>query len=150
MRRSYALFRSGSVKKGSLYVWGRIGDGRLGLKVPDSAYNLRDLARPGGPVVLPLLNPALENVVSVICRGMKTLALTEDGSVYSWGTCENFSLGHGDKVVQVGFPKKVAALDGIKIVQVSVCSIKLHYSPLLYLATPLLLTPTKPLPCVLC
>jgi len=66
---------------------------------------------------------------------MKTLALTEDGSVYSWGTCENFSLGHGDKVVQVGFPKKVAALDGIKIVQVSVCSIKLHYSPLLYLAT---------------
>ena len=121
MRRSYPLFRSGGIKakpSGSVYIWGRIEDGRLGLKVPDSAYNLRDLARPGGPVVLPLLNPALQNVVSVVCRGMKSLALTADGSVYSWGTCDNFSLGHGEKVVQLGTPKKVSALEGIRIVQV--------------------------------
>ena len=103
---------------GSLYIWGRISDGKLGMKVPESAYNLRDLARPGGPFVMPMLNPSLTDVVDVVCSGSKTLALTADGSVYSWGLCENLSLGHGDKVRLLGAPRKVEALAGIRIVQV--------------------------------
>jgi alpha-tubulin suppressor-like RCC1 family protein len=111
-------FSTGRRVGGSLYVWGRVGDGRLGMKAPESCYTATNLARPGGPTTGPLLHPTLRDVVSVVCRGMKTLALTADGSVYSWGTCENFSLGHGDKVSQVATPTKIAALAGIRIVQV--------------------------------
>lgn len=88
------------------------------MKLPEGAYNARDFARPGGPFVLPLPCPHLGNVVDVVCRGSKTLALTADGSVYSWGTCENLSLGHGDKVKELGLPRKLEALAGIRIVQI--------------------------------
>ena len=103
---------------GSLYIWGRISAGKFGFRVPESAYPMRDHARPGGPFTGPLLHPTLTNVIDVACRGTKTLALTADGSVYSWGTCENLSLGHGDKVTALGAPRKIEALAGIKIVQV--------------------------------
>ena len=89
----------------------------MGMKAPESCYTATNLARPGGPTTGPLLPPPLGDVGSVVCRGMKTLALTADGSVYSWGTCENFSLGHGDKVSQAATPTKIAALAGIRIVQ---------------------------------
>ncbi len=103
---------------GDLYVWGRISEGKLGMRAPEAAYNMRDHARPGGPFVLPLLNPSLTGVIDVVCRQARTLALTADGSVYSWGTCENSSLGHGDKVHTLGQPRKIEALAGIRIVQV--------------------------------
>jgi len=103
---------------GSLYVWGRISEGKLGMRAPESAYNMRDHARPGGPFVLPLLNPSLANVTEVVCRQARTMALTADGSVYSWGTCENVSLGHGSTVTALGSPRKIEALAGIRIVHV--------------------------------
>jgi hypothetical protein len=103
---------------GDLYVWGRISEGKLGMRAPESAYNMRDHARPGGPFVLPLLNPSLANVTEVVCRQARTMALTADGSVYSWGTCDNASLGHGDKVTALGSPRKIEALAGIRIVHV--------------------------------
>lgn len=103
---------------GRLYIWGRISDGKLGMRVPESAYSMRDHARPGGPFVLPLLHPGLTSVVDVVCRGTKTLALTADGSVYSWGSCENSSLGHGAGVHTLGAPRRVEALAGIRIVQI--------------------------------
>jgi alpha-tubulin suppressor-like RCC1 family protein len=88
-------------------VWGRISEGKLGMRAPESAYNMRDHARPGGPFVLPLLNPSLANVTEVVCRQARTMALTADGSVYSWGTCDNASLGHGDKVQLLHQPRKI-------------------------------------------
>ena len=103
---------------GSLYVWGRISEGKLGMRAPESAYNMRDHARPGGPFVLPLLNPSLTGVTDVVCRQARTMALTADGSVYSWGTCENVSLGHGSTVTALGSPRKIEALAGIRIVHV--------------------------------
>jgi len=121
MQRAQASLRPLSTsiaRSGTLYIWGRISDGRLGMKLPEGAYNARDFARPGGPFVLPLPCPHLGNVVDVVCRGSKTLALTADGSVYSWGTCENLSLGHGDKVKELGLPRKLEALAGIRIVQI--------------------------------
>jgi alpha-tubulin suppressor-like RCC1 family protein len=56
--------------------------------------------------------------VQAVCKGAKTLALTKDGAVYSWGTCDNNSLGHGAGVRVVHRPKRIEALEGIKIVQV--------------------------------
>jgi hypothetical protein len=108
---------------GDLYVWGRISEGKLGMRVPESAYNMRDHARPGGPFVLPLLNPSLSGVTDVVCRQARALALTADGSVYSWGSCDNASLGHGDKVQLLHQPRKIEALAGIRIVQVRLAAL---------------------------
>lgn len=72
-----------------------------------------------GPAIGPSHNPHISNVVQVVCAASKTLALTADGSVYSWGACRNFSLGHGDGVEKVARPKKIAALNGIRIVQIA-------------------------------
>lgn len=72
-----------------------------------------------GPVVPPTVNPHLTDVVQVVCSASKTLALTKDGAVFSWGSCQNLSLGHGDDVRSVLRPKRVDALAGIRIVQIS-------------------------------
>jgi alpha-tubulin suppressor-like RCC1 family protein len=72
-----------------------------------------------GPILPPTLHPLLHNVKQVVCRRSKTLALTNDGSVWSWGTCKDGSLGHGDSKTVVHAPKKIAALNGINIVQVA-------------------------------
>lgn len=101
---------------GSLFVWGRIDEARLGMKMPDGLFSSMDIAR--GPTAPPLYNPNLRDVVQVVCRASKTLALTRDGSVFSWGSCENLSLGHGDTVRRIGHPKKIDALAGIKIVAI--------------------------------
>lgn len=74
-----------------------------------------------GPEVGPTLHPHLSGVVQVVCKAAKTLALTREGAVYSWGTCDNNSLGHGAGVRVVHRPKRIAALEGIRIVQVRGC-----------------------------
>ena len=71
-----------------------------------------------GPAVGPTVNPHMHNVKQVVCRAAKTVALTEDGKVYTWGTCTNSSLGHGAGVTSTPLPRRVEALDGINIVQV--------------------------------
>lgn len=101
---------------GSLLVWGKPDDGRLGMKV-ERSFGAKDVLL--GPVVPPTVNPHLTDVVQVVCSASKTLALTKDGSVYSWGSCQNLSLGHGDDVRSVLRPKRVEALAGIRIVQIS-------------------------------
>ena len=107
---------------GNLYVWGTVGP-QLGMKVPAEVYGAyggaKALLSPGGSVAPPLLNPHIGNVVSVMCRAERTLALTADGSVYSWGACGEFSLGHGDGVTSQATPRRVAALAGIHIVAIS-------------------------------
>jgi hypothetical protein len=105
-------------KRGAALIWGRVESKRLGMKLPDNMFSATDTIR--GPTVdSPLYNPHLENIKQMVTRGGKSIALTEDGTVYTWGTCENLSLGHGESVTSVGLPRKVEALKGIKIVQVS-------------------------------
>jgi hypothetical protein len=111
-------------KRGALLIWGRLEDNRLGMKLPADMFSAADTLR--GPAVdSPLLHTGVGAaaggsgpVVQVVCRAAKTLALTEDGSVWSWGSCENLSLGHGEAVTRVTAPKKIEALAGIRIVQV--------------------------------
>ena len=105
-------------QRGNLLVWGMVENDRLGMKLPEAMFGASEALR--GPVVdSPLHNSAVKGVVQVVCRASKTLALTEDGSVYSWGMCENYSLGHGAKVTRLSTPRKIEALSGIKIVQVN-------------------------------
>lgn len=101
---------------GTLLVWGKPDDGRLGMKVEQS-FGAKDVLL--GPIVPPTVNPHIHDVVEVVCSAMKTMALTKDGSVYSWGGCQNLSLGHGDDVRNVLRPKKLEALSGIRIVHIS-------------------------------
>jgi hypothetical protein len=101
---------------GSLFIWGKIDDARMGMKVDASGHALTQVAM--GPEISPTAHPHLHHVVQAVCKGAKTLALTRDGAVYSWGTCDNQSLGHGPSARVVHRPKRVEALDGIKIVQV--------------------------------
>ena len=105
-------------RSGSVVVWGRIDDCRLGRGFPDTEFSVADLARPGGPSVGPSLLPNLEGAVSVVARASKSLALLADGSVWSWGSCDNFSLGHGANTKRSAVPKRIEALNNIKIVQV--------------------------------
>lgn len=110
-------FSAAPAAPGSLYIWGKIDDSRMGMKVESHSNTLTQVAM--GPEIGPSLHPHLSNVVQAVCKGAKTLALTKDGAVYSWGTCDNNSLGHGQGVRVVHRPKRIEALDGIKIVQVS-------------------------------
>ncbi len=110
--------RMQGARSGSVVAWGRIDEGRLGMRFPDSEFTVADLARPGGPAVGPTHLSALEGAVAVVARASKSLALLSDGSVWSWGTCENMSLGHGEGVKRLTAPKRVEALKNIKIVHV--------------------------------
>jgi len=107
---------------GKLYIWGTAGP-QLGMKVPAEVYGAyggaRALMRPGGAVAPPLLHPHISDVVSVVCRAERTLALTADGAVHSWGACGELSLGHGDGVASLAAPRKLAALAGIRIVAIA-------------------------------
>jgi len=101
----------------SLWVWGKVDDSRLGVSLGDQKFGATALAM--GPAVGPTYNANLRGVTQVVCAASKTLALTTDGSVYSWGTCRTLSLGHGAGVESVARPRKIEALAGIKIVQVA-------------------------------
>ena len=116
--RALAAAPLAGAPRGALVVWGRIDDARLGMRFADDAFTVADLARPGGPAVGPTLLDAPRGAVRVVARAAKTLALTADGAVWSWGTCENLSLGHGEKVTRQATPRRVEALAGIRIVEV--------------------------------
>jgi len=49
---------------------------------------------------------------------LQSLAITADGSVWSWGDGANGQLGHGDEQRQL-LPKKVEAFAGRRVVAVS-------------------------------
>lgn len=71
-----------------------------------------------GHVLQPIEISELKNVVGVSCGHNYTVAWTEDGSVYSWGSNHHGVLGHGDTVYRTK-PTKVSSLNDVKIVNVS-------------------------------
>ena len=59
-----------------------------------------------------------QRVVAVSAGGGHSLALTADGSVWSWGSCSFGKLGHSDQQIQL-LPKKIEAFAGQRVVAVS-------------------------------
>ena len=102
---------------GALWIWGKVEGQKLGMSLPNVTFSAQALTM--GPAIGPTHNPGISGVKQVVCCASKTLALTNDGRIYSWGSCENSSLGHGDGVFNVPSPRLIEALKGIKIVQVS-------------------------------
>ena len=111
----------------SLWVWGKIDDGRLGVPVSSLKFSARALAL--GPALGPTpLPPAAAGAgagagaggwTAVACAASKTLALAADGSLWSWGTCAAGSLGHGAALTRVPRPRRVEALAGVRVVGVA-------------------------------
>ncbi|XP_037935505.1 probable E3 ubiquitin-protein ligase HERC2 [Teleopsis dalmanni] len=93
---------------GELYTWGLGEYGRLGHG--DSVTQLRP------KLVLALLG---KRVIQVACgsRDAQTLALTEDGAVYSWGDGDFGKLGRGGSEGSV-VPHEVDRLTGIGVIQI--------------------------------
>lgn len=61
-------------------------------------------------------------VIKVECGSQFSVALTRSGSVYTWGKGDYHRLGHGNSE-HIRRPKKVAALQGKKIVSIATGSL---------------------------
>ena len=99
------------------------GEGRLsscGSDYPAATYLPGLLGHGEGVTRLntPTLLPSSLRAVSVSAGGFHSLALTANGSVWSWGMGGLGKLGHGDQQGQL-LPKKVEALADQRVVAVS-------------------------------
>ena len=92
---------------GSVWSWGFGGDGRLGHGDVQNQWQPKKVEAFAG-----------QRIVTVSAGGAHSLALTADGSVWSWGYGWNGRLGHGDQWGQRE-PKKVEAFAGQRVVAVS-------------------------------
>lgn len=100
-------------ESGELYTWGREeGDGRLGLGPGRGPDQTGGLSVPFKVQTLPV------PVAAVVCGGFFTMALTEEGKLWSWGANSNNELGTGDKVG--GWkPRQISSLEDMRIIQIA-------------------------------
>ena len=121
---------------GSLLVWGRTDESRLGMRLPEAAQRAALVEAPilhassatpssSAPSSAASSAPASASlfgahggVAQIVCRASKTLVLCADGSVFAWGSCANLSLGHGERAERCALPRRVEALAGIRIAQI--------------------------------
>ncbi|RWS18306.1 hypothetical protein B4U80_02319, partial [Leptotrombidium deliense] len=96
----------------SVWSWGDGDYGKLGRGGSDGCK-------------LPLKIDSLTNlgVMQVECGSQFSVALTRSGSLFTWGKGDYHRLGHGNDDQHVRKPKKVAALDGKKVVAIAVGSL---------------------------
>jgi alpha-tubulin suppressor-like RCC1 family protein len=101
-------------REGHLYTWGLNKHSQLGLIFPDDeiAANRKHTSLPRRVFAL-----GESKVKEVSCGGFHTIALTEDGSVYTWGYGRDGRLGHGDEEDEA-LPKRVMKLSGYPIISV--------------------------------
>ena len=93
---------------GAVWSWGRGGDGRLGHgDFHQGQWQPKKIEAFYG-----------QRVLAVSAGETHSLALTADGSVWSWGGGAFGTLGHGDWQAQL-LPKKVEAFAGQRVVAVS-------------------------------
>ncbi|KAM9801626.1 putative E3 ubiquitin-protein ligase HERC6 [Neosynchiropus ocellatus] len=106
--RNHSLAVSSSC--GEVYSWGAKDDGQLGLLPHKWMFCDK-------PSVVSFLAPFA--VVQVSCGDSHSVALTQGGDVFSWGSNCHGQLGHGRNVPLEYQPRSVRALSGIPVTQVS-------------------------------
>lgn len=86
---------TGAIKDGQLYGWGRNNYGQTGLGSATKLAQNNTVIQihPDTPV---LINSAPDNLVSISFNQNHSLAIDEDGQVYSWGNDSYGQLGRGD------------------------------------------------------
>ena len=91
-------------------TWGRGVFGQLGHEIdPKTGEQPQSLAIPR-PVQSLLQTP----IVQVACGWQHTMALTNQGKVYSWGYGEDGQLGHGDSD-DIATPELIQSFSNITI-----------------------------------
>ncbi|XP_064386075.1 probable E3 ubiquitin-protein ligase HERC4 isoform X2 [Halichondria panicea] len=94
---------------GTLFTWGDNSYGQLGsdTQTDNKFFPMRVRSLRGVPVV------------QVSCGSNHTLALSQDGTVYSWGENTHFQLGHSlDKSV-ISKPTPISQLAGLPVLQLA-------------------------------
>ena len=82
---------TGALKDGKLYGWGRNNFGQTGLGMTSKIADA--MGHPDTPM---LMNSAPNNLISIGFNQNHSLAIAEDGRVYSWGEDKSGQLGRGD------------------------------------------------------
>ena len=102
---------------GAVYSWGHVDSGRLGLGVKErfGARAEEKLYFPAPTVVSGL---SAEPIIEVSCGAAHTLALSEEGKVFSWGLGAGGRLGLGDFHSRIE-PYEVTALSNKCVMQVA-------------------------------
>ncbi|XP_014643409.1 PREDICTED: probable E3 ubiquitin-protein ligase HERC6 [Ceratotherium simum simum] len=95
--------------KGRAFAWGAGSEGQLGIGefkeinfTPKKIKTLTDI-----------------KIIQVSCGDYHSLALSEDGQVFSWGKNSHGQLGLGMKFPSQNSPQRVTSLEGIPLAQVA-------------------------------
>ena len=97
-------------EKGQLFSWGNNSKGQCGVE-NESGYNTSTTI--STPKNIIELND--KNIISVSCGNEHTLALSDDGSVYSWGWGQDGVLGYDNIDDVIYTPTKIKSLNKRKI-----------------------------------
>ncbi|XP_058798265.1 probable E3 ubiquitin-protein ligase HERC4 [Phymastichus coffea] len=90
---------------GQLFCWGNNADGQLGLGTPLTIVQMPTLVKALGTSV----------IVQIACGQNHTLALTNNGELYTWGSNSDGQLGLGQDIKMETKPKLISSLFGIPI-----------------------------------
>lgn len=102
---SMGTTHSGAVTEdGSLYTWGNNSDFQLGYETKSEMYN-------AVPKKVELSDP----VIDFSCGDKYSGAVTEDGSLYTWGSNEKGQLGRSTVEICEYTPKKVTIPEGFRV-----------------------------------
>ncbi|XP_047573907.1 probable E3 ubiquitin-protein ligase HERC6 isoform X1 [Lutra lutra] len=95
--------------KGRVFAWGAGSEGQLGIGefkeinlIPTKIKTLTDI-----------------KIIQVSCGHHHSLALSEDGRLFSWGSNSHGQLGLGKECPSQASPQRVWSLDGIPLTQVA-------------------------------
>jgi alpha-tubulin suppressor-like RCC1 family protein len=84
---------------GTVYAWGANAQGQLGL------------GGTGAPVSTPTKSPSLTGIVEIVAGGAFSLAVRNDGKVWSWGVNSDGQLGQGSVGASQGTPGQVLTVN---------------------------------------
>lgn len=95
-------------KRGILYIWGKGLDQQLGLKsgTTEKAF----------PCLLSSLEK--ENIRTLACGRLHTIAISTNGDIYSWGSSSLGQCGH-NSTLNVQVPTQIEAMKGINCREVA-------------------------------
>ena len=82
---------TGALRDGQLYAWGRNNYGQIGLGLTTKATDI--MGHPNTPMIV---NQAPKNLISINYNQNHSLAINQEGQVYSWGADNYGQLGRGE------------------------------------------------------
>jgi hypothetical protein len=108
-------------KLGAVFVWGGARSGKLGLGGVGSCDTFVQKTRSGQPFVpIPkhMNSLAAVHVTHISAGRAHSLALTQEGAVYTWGCGKDGKLGHSGTEAE-WLPRRVSSLLSVQVIQAS-------------------------------